>query len=82
MHYGISESHTTNHSIRYLSDGYIDVKCDALRDLVAFVQFKNVKDTHGGVLILIKLQAKTIFIEKESKTPYGCPTFIFYQKYF
>ena len=54
----------------------------ALCDLVAFVQFKNVKDTHGGVLILIKLQAKTIFIEKESKAPYGCPTFIFYQKYF
>ena len=41
MHYGTSESHTTNHTIRYLSDGYIDVKCDALRDLVAFVQFKK-----------------------------------------
>ena len=41
MHYGISESHTTNHTIRYLSDGYVDVKCDALRDLVAFVQFKK-----------------------------------------
>ena len=27
----------------------------ALCDLVAFVQFKNVKDTHGGVLILILL---------------------------
>ena len=31
--------------------------CDALRDLVPFVQFKNVKSTHGGALILIKLQA-------------------------
>ena len=28
--------------------------CDALRDLVTFVQFKNLKNTHGGVLL--KLQ--------------------------
>ena len=27
--------------------------CDELRDLVAFVQFKNVKNTHGGVLLLV-----------------------------
>ena len=27
--------------------------CGALRDLVPFVQFKNVKNTHGGVLILV-----------------------------
>ena len=25
---------------------------DALRDLVPFVQFKNVKNTHGGMLLL------------------------------
>ena len=25
--------------------------CDALRDLVPFVHFKNVKNTHGGVLL-------------------------------
>ena len=31
--------------------------CDALRDLVRFVQFKNVKNTHGGVSILVKFQA-------------------------
>ena len=35
--------------------------CDALRDLVPFVQFKkNVKNTHGRVLILAKLQASKI----------------------
>ena len=28
-------------------------KYDALRDLVPFVQFKNMKNTHGGVLILV-----------------------------
>ena len=27
--------------------------CDELRDLVTFVQFKNVKNTHGGVLLLV-----------------------------
>ena len=32
-------------------------KCDALRDLVSFVQFKKRKNTNGGVLLLVKLQA-------------------------
>ena len=27
----------------------------AFRDLVPFVQFKNLKNTHGGVLLLVKL---------------------------
>ena len=30
---------------------------DALRDLVPFVQFKNVENTRGRVLLLVKLQA-------------------------
>ena len=30
---------------------------DALRDLVLFVQFKKRENTHGGVSILVKLQA-------------------------
>ena len=29
--------------------------CGALRDLVPMYNFKNVKSTHGGVLILVKL---------------------------
>ena len=33
-----------------------NVNCNALRDLVLFVQFKNLKNTHGGVLVLVKLQ--------------------------
>ena len=28
--------------------------CDVLRDLVLFAQFKNVKNTHEGVLLLVK----------------------------
>ena len=27
--------------------------CDALRDLVPFVQFKKCENTHGGVLLLV-----------------------------
>ena len=30
--------------------------CDALRDYVQFLQFKKVKNTHGEVLLLVKLQ--------------------------
>ena len=33
-------------------------KCDALRDLVFLHNFKNVKNTRGGVLLLVKLHAK------------------------
>ena len=31
--------------------------CDVLRDLVTFVQLKNMKNTHGGLLLLVNLQA-------------------------
>ena len=31
--------------------------CDALRDLVLLVQFKQRENTQGGVLLLVKLQA-------------------------
>ena len=31
--------------------------CGALRDLVPLYNFKNEKNTHGGVLILVKFQA-------------------------
>ena len=29
---------------------------DVLHDLLAFVQFKNVKNTHGGLVLFVKLQ--------------------------
>ena len=35
----------------------VKIICDALRDLVPFVQFKNVKNIHGEVSLLVKLQA-------------------------
>ena len=41
---------------------------DALRDLVPFAQFKNVKNTHGGVLLLVWFQALACNFTK-SNTP-------------
>ena len=32
-------------------------KCDALRNLAPFVHMKNMKNTHGEVIFLLKLQA-------------------------
>ena len=34
--------------------------CDVLRDLVPFIQF-NVKNTRGGVLLLVKLTPRCVF---------------------
>ena len=33
-----------------------ELNCDVLRDLVSFVQLKKRGNTHGGVLLLVKLQ--------------------------
>ena len=35
----------------------IGVICDVLRNLVPLYNLKNVKNIHGGVLLLVKLQA-------------------------
>ena len=39
------------------------MKCDALRDLVAFAQFKKRENIHGGVLILVKLQTSATLLK-------------------
>ena len=38
----------------FLKDGFIFFHNDVLRDLVPFVQFKNAKNTYGGLLLLVK----------------------------
>lgn len=44
--------------------------CYTLRDLVSFVKFlKNVKNTHGGVLLLIKVQALACIFTKRDPLP-------------
>ena len=42
--------------------------CDALHDLAPFVQFKNVKNTDGGVLLLVKVHPEACNFTK-SNTP-------------
>ena len=49
---------TFHYLLEFASHGQLI--CDVLRDLVPFAQFKNMKNTHGGVLLLVKLQAKTL----------------------
>ena len=40
--------------------------CDALRDWVPFAQFQKRENTHGGMLLLVKLQAKATKSRKAS----------------
>ena len=35
----------------------LDILYDVLHDLVPFIQFKNMKNTHGRVLLLVKFPA-------------------------
>ena len=44
-------------------------KGDALRDLEPFVLFKEVKNTHGKVLLFVKLQALACNITKSNTHP-------------
>ena len=37
--------------------------CDALRDLVPFAQFINMKNSHTGVFLLVKLQALATLVK-------------------
>ena len=40
---------------------YVVKTCDALCNLVLFLQYKNVKNTHEEVLHLVKLQALQLY---------------------
>ena len=43
---------------------------DGLRDLVQFLyNFKNMKNIHGGMLLLVKLQAKAYNFTKNNTLP-------------
>ena len=43
-----------NTSEAYLEPGETSV-CDVLRDFAPFIQFKKRENTHGGLLLLVKL---------------------------
>ena len=53
-----------------------EIICDALRDLVSFVQFKNRKNTDGGVALFVKLQAKACNLTKSNTSPWVFFTFL------
>ena len=49
---------TVMHTLKLIS---LLKQCDALRDLVPFVEFKkNMKNTHGGVQLFVQFQAKSL----------------------
>ena len=50
---------TNNHTLHLNLVDLFSI-CDALRHLVPFVQFKNMKSTHGGVLLLVKLHCLSL----------------------
>ena len=54
---------------------------DALRDLILFVQFKKRENTHGGVLLLVKLQAEAI-LERTNIPPWVFLTFFELYKWY
>ena len=43
--------------------------CDDLQDLVPFLQFKKVKNTHEGVLLLVKLEPSACNFTKSNTPP-------------
>ena len=51
-----SDCHDAKKGVK-VSDMYL---CDALRNLVPFFQSKKLEKIHGGALLLVKLQAKSL----------------------
>ena len=47
----------------------VDNIWDALGDLLLFLQFENVKNTHEGVLLLVKLQAEACNLTEINSPP-------------
>ena len=55
------------------------INCDGLRDLASFAKFKNVKNTHGRVLLFVKFQALPCTFTKCNTLPWMF--FTFYKLY-
>ena len=54
----------------------ISVKCDALRNMVPLYNLKNVKITHGVLLLLVKLQVELCNFTKSNTSPWVFFTFL------
>ena len=46
------------------------IVCDAMRNLVPFAQFKKRENTHGRVLLSVKLQPKACNFTKSNTPPW------------
>ena len=67
---------------RIATEPVIKKMCGALRDLVPFVQFKKHEKYHGGVLILVKLQASACKFTKINAPPWVFFTFFKLYKWY
>ena len=56
--------------------------CDALRDLVPFLQFKERENTHGAVILSVKLQAEACNFTKNITPPWVFFTFLKLYKWY
>ena len=50
-------------------DNIENISCDVLCGLVPFVRFKKSENTHGRVLLLVKLQVSAATLLKVTPTP-------------
>ena len=64
------------------TDWLVKETCAELHDLVTFVQFKIRENTHGGVLILVKLQAEAFNFIKINTPPWVFFTFLKLYKWY
>ena len=58
----LMEVHTPSPLWTIYAQCKIDLNSDVLRNLVPSVQIKNVKNTRRGVLLLVKLEAKNLYL--------------------
>ena len=59
------EVHTPSPYRTIYAQRTMDLDSDVLSDLVPFMQFKKRENTHGGVLLLVKLQTKNLYLYKK-----------------
>ena len=58
----LMEVHTPSPLRTIYAQRTISVDSDVLRDLVPSIQFKKRENTHEGVLLLVKLLAKSLYL--------------------
>ena len=80
----LSVSRYVAKSSRLLETNILDDICDVMRCAIWYhlYNLKNIKNTHGGALILVKLQAKTCNFNKINSAPWVFFTFFKLYKWY